>query len=131
MRTQYAAVLAAAADLAVTAAGYNSFHEVLYNRIAAIFVPQTGALMDDQTARARAACDRGLAAMVAPHELMKLERLIVQYLDDGEAAALRARLATAALPEPGTARAASLIEELTYGPEAVERDALENRPARL
>ena len=43
-------------------------------------------------ARARAACDRGLAAMAAPHELMKLERLIVQYLDDGEAAALRASL---------------------------------------
>ena len=46
-------------------------------------------------ARARAACDRGLAAMVAPHELMKLERLIVRYLDDGEAEALRARLAAA------------------------------------
>ena len=34
VRTRHAAVLAAAADLAVTAAGYNSFHEVLYNRVA-------------------------------------------------------------------------------------------------
>ena len=44
VRTEHAAVLAAAADIAITAAGYNSFHEVLYNRIPAIFVPQTGSL---------------------------------------------------------------------------------------
>ncbi|MFO1142948.1 MAG: hypothetical protein U1E59_11225 [Amaricoccus sp.] len=131
VRTQYAAVLAAAADLAVTAAGYNSFHEMLYNRIPAIFVPQTGPFMDDQTARARAACDRSLAAMAAPHELMKLERLIVQYLDDGEAAALRGRLASAELPETGTARTARLIEELTYGHDEVERDDLEDLSAGL
>ncbi len=127
VRTRHAVQLSTAADLAVTAVGYNSFHEVIYNRIPAIFVPQTGAFMDDQTARARAACDRRLAAMVAPHELMKLERLIVQYLDDGEAEALHARLAAAELPEPGTARAARLIEELTYGPDAVEHDAVEDR----
>ena len=64
----------------------------------AIFVPQTGAFMDDQRARARAACDRGLAAMVEPHELMTLERLVCRYLDDGEAEAVRARLAAADLP---------------------------------
>ncbi|MFO1210136.1 MAG: glycosyltransferase [Amaricoccus sp.] len=122
VRTHYAAVLAAVADVAVTAAGYNSFHEMLYNRVPAIFVPQTGPFMDDQSARARAACDRGLATMAAPHELMKLERLMVQYLDDGEAGALRARLAAAELPETGTARTASLIEELTHGSDEMERD---------
>ena len=131
VRTRYAAILAAAADLTVTAVGYNSFHEVLYNRIATIFVPQTGAFMDDQKARARAACERGLAAMVAPLELMKLERLIVQFLDNGEAEALRARLATAALPKPGSAQAARLIEEVTFGPKPVERDDLEDQSARL
>jgi UDP:flavonoid glycosyltransferase YjiC (YdhE family) len=124
-------MLAAAADLVVTAAGYNSFHEALYNRIPAIFLPQMGTFMDDQQARARAAADRGLAATLESNELMKLERLIVRYLDDGEAEAVCARLAAAELPEPGTARAAKLIEELTYGPEAVERDAVADRPARL
>ena len=101
VRTLHAAVLAAAADVAITAAGYNSFHEVLYNRIPAIFVPQTGSFMDDQRARARAACDRGLAAMVESSELMKLERLIARYLDDGEAEAMRAKLAATDLPELG------------------------------
>jgi hypothetical protein len=129
VRSQHAAVLAAAADFVVAAAGYNTFHEALYNRVPAILVPQTGAFMDNQRARARAACDRDLAAMVEPNELMTLERLVVRYLD-GEADSLRTRLAAAELPESGTARAARLIEELAYGPEAVERDPLADRPAR-
>jgi hypothetical protein len=129
VRSQHGAVLAAAADLVVTAAGYNSFHEALYNRVPAIFMPQMSAFMDDQRARARAACDRGLASMVEAHELMTLERLVIRHLD-GESEAVRARLATAELPAPGTAAAARLIEELTYGSEAVERSRVADRPAR-
>ena len=129
VRTQHAATLAAAADLVVTASGYNSFHEALYNRVPAIFVPQVGPHTDDQAARARAACERGLAAMLEPRELMKLERLVVQHLDHGEAEAVRARLAVAELPPSGTRRAAELIEELAYGPEAMERDPVANRTA--
>jgi hypothetical protein len=130
VRSQHGAVLAAAADLVVTAAGYNSFHEALYNRVPAIFVPQMSAFMDDQRARARAARDRGLAAMVEAHELMTLERLVIRHLDDGESEAVRARLAAAELPAPGTAAAARMIEELTYGSEAVERSRVPDRPAR-
>lgn len=130
VRTQHAAVLALAADLAITAAGYNSFHEALYNRVAAIFIPQTGAFMDDQRARARAAQDRNLAAMVEANELMTLERLVNRHLDNGEAEAMRARLAAATLPEPGTAEAARLIEETAHGSEALERDPVADRPAR-
>jgi hypothetical protein len=129
VRSHHAAVLAAAADFVVAAAGYNCFHEALYNHVPAILLPQTGTFMDDQRARARAACDRDLAAMVEPTELMTLERVVVRHLD-GEADALRARLAAAELAEPGTALAARLIEELTYGPEALERDPLPDRPAR-
>ena len=131
VRTQHAAMLAAAADLVVTAAGYNSFHEVLYNRIPAIFLPQMGTFMDDQQARARAASDRGLAATLEANELMKLERLIVRYLDDGEAETVRARLEAVDLPEPGTTRAARLIEEMSYGRETVERHPAADGPARV
>lgn len=130
VRTRHAATLAAAADVAVSAAGYNSFHEALYNRVPAIFVPQTGGFMDDQRARAQAAVDRGLASMAASHELMTLERLVCRYLDDGEAEAIRARLAVAELPPPGTLRAARLIEELSNGPEAVGHDRPADLPAR-
>jgi hypothetical protein len=130
IRTQHAPALAAAADLVVTAAGYNSFHEALYNRVPAIFVPQMSSYMDDQRARARAAVERGLAAMVEETELMTLERLVNRHLDDGEAEALGARLAAAELPEPGTERAAALIEELAYGPQALERPHVADRAAR-
>ncbi len=130
IRTQHAAVLTAAADLVITAAGYNSFHEVLYNRIPAIFVPQMSSFMDDQRARARAAVERGLAGMVEERELMTLERLVNRHLDEGEAEAVRGRLAAAELPEPGTALAARLIEEVTYGPDALERDPVADRAGR-
>ena len=130
VRTQHAATLAAAADLAVTASGYNSFHEMLYNRVPAIFVPQLGPSTDDQAARAQAACDRGLAAMLEPTELMTLERLVARHLDAGEAEAVRARLAMAELPGTGTRRAAEIIEGLDHGPDAVEHDHIPDRSAR-
>lgn len=129
VRTINAAHLAVAADLCVSAAGYNSFHEVLYNRVPAIFVPQTSAMLDDQSARARAARDREVAAVVEPHELMTLEREIGRYLDDGEAEAVRARIAALDLPEPGNAAAARAIEEVCHGPSALERDGLADRTA--
>ena len=68
--------------------------------------------------------------MVEETELMTLERLVNRHLDDGEAEALAARLAAAELPEPGTERAAALIEELAYGPQALERAHVADRAAR-
>lgn len=100
---------AAAADLSVTAAGYNSFHEVLYHRLPAIFVPQMAGFMDDQERRARAASDRGLALTVRPGEMLLLEREVLSVLDGGQGAALRKALADARLPAPGNRRAAELI----------------------
>jgi hypothetical protein len=129
VKTHRAGVLAAAADLLITAAGYNSFHEVLYNALPAIFLPQTGAFMDDQKARARAARDRGLAGLVEPQELMTLEREIARRLDPQEAAEARRRLAALDLPEPGNARAAALIEELTHGHASLDRASRADRPA--
>jgi hypothetical protein len=110
-RTRNATEVAAAADLVVTAAGYNSFHEALYHRLPAIFVPQMAAFMDDQDRRAKAASDRGLAATVAAHELLLLEREVAAFLDGGKAADIRAALAEISLPERGNRRAAELIEE--------------------
>ena len=68
--------------------------------------------------------------MLEPSELLKLDQLIARYLDDGEAEALRTRLAAAHLPNSGTTRAAQLIEELAYGPEAVERNPVADRTTR-
>jgi len=121
VKTHHAGVLAAAADLAITAAGYNAFHEVFYGARAAIFIPQTGAFMDDQRARAAAAHDRGLAGFVEPHQLMTLERQIARHLDGGEAEAVRRRIAALDLPAPGNAAAARLITEVTDADAPLER----------
>jgi hypothetical protein len=110
VQTTEALALAQAADLVVSAAGYNSLNEVLYHGIPAIFIPQSAPYLDDQTRRARAASDRGLSVTVLAQELLRLEREVLACLDGGKAALLRARLKLAELPSPGTDAAARLIE---------------------
>ena len=108
-QTRNAAAIAAAADLVVTAAGYNSFHEVLYHGLPAIFIPQMAGFMDDQARRAQAAADRGLAVTLGAGEMLLLEREVTAILEDGKGAELRAALSMADLPARGNARAAGLI----------------------
>ena len=50
--TRASAALLQAADLAVSAVGYNSFHEMLYHRVPTILIPQSAEYMDDQERRA-------------------------------------------------------------------------------
>lgn len=109
VQTRDALALCLVADLVVSAAGYNSFHEMLYHRIPAIFVPQMAAFMDDQERRARAAAERGLAECVLAHEMLLLEREIAAFLDGEKAGRIRAALADTALPETGNRAAAALI----------------------
>jgi predicted glycosyltransferase len=116
VRTHNAGMLAAVADLYISAVGYNSFHEAMYNRIPTIFIPQVATFMDDQRARALAAVERDLACLVDPHQLMTLDRAIARMLDDGEAQAIRARLSEASLPLPGNIASAACIGELAGFP---------------
>ncbi|MEL6644756.1 MAG: glycosyltransferase [Pseudomonadota bacterium] len=109
--TRDALTLCRAADLVVSAAGYNAFHEVLYHAVPTIFVPQIAPYMDDQERRARAASDRDLAVTVLPHELMVLDREVHAALDQERRGEMLARLQAAELPERGTRHAAALIEE--------------------
>lgn len=113
VQTHHASALVAAADLFVTATGYNSFHEAVYNQVPAIFVPQMAAMMDDQRARAMAAVERGCASIVEPHEMLTLQTLVRAHLDEGHDEIVRTNLAALTLPEPGNAHAARIIEELT------------------
>lgn len=109
VRTHHASLLAAVADLYISAVGYNSFHEAMYNRIPTIFVPQMAAYMDDQRARAIAAADRDLARLIDPHELMTLDLTISRMLDHGETEEIRFRLGNLDLPAPGNIASASCI----------------------
>ena len=110
--TRNAATLSAAADVMVSAAGYNSFHEALYNKVPTIFVPQVANWLDDQIARAEAAAERGLAGYVMAHRPGRITRELGAFLDRGKAADVKKALLAADLPEPGTAEAARLIAEV-------------------
>jgi Glycosyltransferase family 28 C-terminal domain len=108
--TLHASEIALAADVVVSAAGYNSFHEFIYKGIPAVFLPQTGMTMEDQERRARSASDRGLAVTVLPTDLMQLEREVTAFLDTDKGDVMRKALAEVDLPEPGTAAAAAMID---------------------
>ncbi len=114
--TMRALELALAADAVVSAAGYNSFHELLYHRIPAIFLPQSAPYLDDQQRRAMAAAERGVALSLGPDALLSLPRLVEDMAEgEGEAAPLRDALDGLELPATGTAEAAGIIMEIAHG----------------
>ncbi|HEY8963302.1 MAG TPA: glycosyltransferase [Alphaproteobacteria bacterium] len=63
-------------DAIVTAAGYNTFHEVLDAGVPVIFIPQEDTGRDQQLARAQWAVDRGLAALCRRPALHLLPELL-------------------------------------------------------
>lgn len=107
--TKNARDLAQCADLVVSATGYNSFHEMIYGHIPAIFIPQHAPYLDDQERRARAAADRDVATLVMEEDLLLLEREVASFLDDGKGETIRANLKALDLPAPGNAAAAQII----------------------
>ena len=111
VRSMHAAPVVQAADLLVSAEGYNSFHEALYGGVPTIFVPQMASFMDDQRARAISAAERQLAVFVEPWDILSLTQKIDQALE-GQALELKERLRNVNLPNPGTKAAAQHILEV-------------------
>lgn len=109
VQTFEATRLCLAADLVISAAGYNSVLEVLYNRIPAILIPQSAPYLDNQERRARALADRDLCAIITEKEFMKLERTVSDCLDQGDLELYRSALEKIELPETGAAEAARII----------------------
>jgi UDP-N-acetylglucosamine--N-acetylmuramyl-(pentapeptide) pyrophosphoryl-undecaprenol N-acetylglucosamine transferase len=94
-------------DLAVSAAGYNTVHELLYCGVPAILIPlQT--VTDDQRGRARAAERAGAAVTVNRPE--ELTDALEQLFDDGVGVRLRS-CAESIIPANGADEAARVISE--------------------
>jgi Glycosyltransferase family 28 C-terminal domain len=72
-------------DLAVSASGYNSFHELLRFGIPTLFIPNQDTALDDQLARAEFAADRGLAHMLRRIRVDDAIPLLDDLLDRGHA----------------------------------------------
>ena len=70
-------------DLAVSAAGYNSFHELLRFGIPTLFIPNQDTALDDQQGRARFAADRELAHMLSGVNVSATTLLLRDLLERG------------------------------------------------
>jgi glycosyltransferase involved in cell wall biosynthesis len=80
-------------DAAISAVGYNSFHELLTAGIPTLFVPNENPQQDDQLARARWAERRGLALCVRTQEVYRLKPALERLLDPAERAEMAERSA--------------------------------------
>ena len=96
-------------DLAVVAAGYNSFHESLRLGVPTLLVPNSHTSLDDQASRAGHAHRQGWALTAPTLTDGRADRLIGDLLERGTELADRAR---AADPGNGARDAAGLIDSL-------------------
>lgn len=98
-------------DLAISAAGYNSFHEIMTSRLPTIFVPNDNPSMDDQAARALWAERSGLAYAVHAWDRFRLGWALDRLLDETMRQDMRRRMDKLSSAN-GAADFADLIRDL-------------------
>jgi UDP:flavonoid glycosyltransferase YjiC (YdhE family) len=103
-------------DLAVAAAGYNAFHELIAFGVPSLFLPMDRNT-DDQHARARWAAGAGVALAVGGAGDAALEERVAQLCDPAEGERLRAA-ALAIFPGNGAAAAARVVTTVARGERA-------------
>jgi Glycosyltransferase family 28 C-terminal domain len=100
-------------DAAISAVGYNSYHELIFAGLPTLFVPNENPSQDDQLARARYADRHGLGLCVRAHEIYRLIPALDRLLDPSERQAIATRCAALDVRN-GAADAAAMVEELSY-----------------
>jgi hypothetical protein len=100
-------------DFAVSAAGYNAYHELIRFAVPSVFVPMTREL-DDQAARARHAEHAGVALACEGPESERLEDLLGQVLDPESRERMSTRARALGLGN-GAEEAAGLLSRLAAG----------------
>ena len=70
-------------DFSISAAGYNTFHEVIGFRLPTIFMPNTAPGMDDQSARAQFAQEKGAAIELQQTEFGELPQILDLMMKPG------------------------------------------------
>jgi Glycosyltransferase family 28 C-terminal domain len=93
-------------DVAVSAAGYNSFHELLRFGVPTLFLPNLETSLDDQRSRARYAADQGWAHSLDRAEPHPVGKLLEDLIENGPAMVARVG---AIDPGNGAAEAMALI----------------------
>ena len=85
-------------DFTISAAGYNSFNEIISFGLPAIFLANENPIMDDQAGRAAFAVDQGAAFMTSPDEIKDLHLLIEALMDERARSVIKVNAARIALP---------------------------------
>jgi UDP:flavonoid glycosyltransferase YjiC (YdhE family) len=101
-------------DGAISAVGYNSFHELIAYGVPAIFIPNEHPTMDDQLMRAQFAERRGLGVCVRTCEPYRLRAAMDRVLDPDQRERMISRCRALAFGN-GAEAAARLIEEMVVG----------------
>ena len=96
-------------DFAISAAGYNSFHELLHHGLPCIFLPNDDQRVDDQRARA-AFADREGAGICVPRGSERQIGRYMELLQDRSARRLIGRRAREICPANGGGIAAATIQ---------------------
>lgn len=116
-------------DAAVSAAGYNSYHELLAAGIPTLFVPNVEPSMDHQLGRANFAQSRGAALVLDPRERDELfGHVFGQLMDDATRRSMRERMSSLRFVN-GAAQAAEAVA--TMAEQAREEDALNAESDRV
>ncbi len=103
----------AAFDFAVSATGYNSYHELLLSGTPALYVPNEHPQTDDQLARALHAERMGFGLTVRIGQLYRLAERLATMLDPDERAQMRRRMARLDRRN-GAVDAARILEEMAH-----------------
>ena len=106
-----------AVDLAVAAAGYNSFHELVGHGVPTAFVANTATGMDDQGARARWAAQAGVGIDLPALDAAGVQRVVNELGHPQRRAAMAANLARVRQPNGAAAAQAAVEALLAVGPQ--------------
>ena len=97
-------------DAAISAVGYNSYHELIFAGMPTMFIPNENPQQDDQLARARYADRHGLGICLRAQEIYRLKAALDRLLDPEEQAAIRVRCVALGTTN-GAAEAARMVAE--------------------
>lgn len=109
-------------DLAVAAAGYNTFHELLAAGVPSVLVPNTATITDDQEARARWAAAQGLAVVPDSAAASDIGLAIKHLAIDATRDSIRENL-TRLEWQPGASNVVDLVSTLIQNFDPVQESA--------
>jgi UDP:flavonoid glycosyltransferase YjiC (YdhE family) len=107
-------------DLVISAAGYNSFHELIGFGIPTVFVPNTSTGLDDQVARARFAAAAGAALIIEDLQSDEVDLVLAEAAMPTVREALTRRCAEVSFAN-GAVEAAAWLSGLTTVPSGGRR----------